>query len=200
MDDVLVLPVSDASDDLVDVSDVRIDVMDVHIDVVDVHIDVLVDDVPGSDVQLLELLLLLPLPVEEDRSPDNLRVLTPQILPVTLSDFSTRPHSAALSAITASVSSSLSGDFSCSSKPTKVTKIRSQSHKAHSLGNLVSQRAHCYLQLCFYYQVKHFLNPCITEFLRQKTSQDKYLFLTVHQKLYQCGDKLSLSVQNSPIS
>ncbi len=195
------LPVSDASDDLVDVSDVRIDVMDVHIDVVDVHIDVLVDDVPGSDVQLPELLLLLPLPVEEeDRSPDNLRVLTPQILPVRLSDFSTRPHSAALSAITASVSSSLSGDLSCSSKPTKVTKIRSQRHKAHSLGNLVSQRAHCYLQLCFCYQVKHFLSPCITEFLRQKTSLGNYLFLTVHQKLYQCGDKLSLSVQNSPIS
>ncbi len=84
------------------------------IDVPDILIDVLVD-VPGNvdDVPDDVLSPELRSPAKYSYSPNDFRVLTPQILPVTMSDFSTSPHSAARSAILARVSSSCSGDLSC---------------------------------------------------------------------------------------
>lgn len=100
---------SNASPDavLIDVPDILIDVLDFLIDVL-VDVPGNVDDVP-DDVQSPELRS----PAEYSYSPNDFRVVTPQILPVTTSDFSTSPHSAARSAILARVSSSRSGDLSC---------------------------------------------------------------------------------------
>ncbi len=89
---------------------VLIDILDILIDVLDFLIDVLgnVDDVP-NDVLSPELRSR----VEYSYSPNDFHVLTPQILPVIMSDFSTTPHSAGRSAILACVGSSCSGDLSC---------------------------------------------------------------------------------------
>ncbi len=89
----------------------------VFIDVHDIFIDLFyfLVDVPGNVDDILDDVLSLELwsPVQYSHFPNDFCVLTPEILPISMLDFSTSPYFAIHFAILAHVSSSRSSELSC---------------------------------------------------------------------------------------